>query len=554
MSLASKRFTATLEARRLLQTPRAFTNWPQVLVGVAASRVGAGPAKLTFHTRGDQTITIPNAGGARVPVYEVFAEDCYHLSWFLGDLADRPIHVLDIGAHVGTFSCWLGKVHPQAVVDSYEPSPDTAQYLRENIAANGFEGRITPHQAALAAETGTAMFDLTGAGSGFNHLATDGSGGGLTEVETISFHDVVTAAASPIDMVKMDCEGGEYGLVYASSKEDWASVQRLVLEYHTVEGESWEELRAWFADAGLHVLRDDRFTEDGLGVAWLSRTPLDDPVGRPDNGKIRQAGHDVKRVFQTPGTFTNWRELLVSMVKEKVASGPPTLTFRSRSGMELVTPNVPGARLPAYEQFAEDCYDLEWFLGPLLDRPIQAIDVGAHVGTFACHLAEVHRSAKITCFEPSPDTLTFLERNIKANHLEDRVTIIDAALTGETGWASFDDQGDASVHSGLVSDDAHVVGSVTKVRTMSWDDVVAAVPGPIEFVKMDCEGGEYELTAKSAPGSWDSVQRVVLEYHDKAGGSWAELRAWFASQGLHLVRQESTRRNLGLAWLSRGPV
>ena len=50
------------------------------------------------------------------------------------------------------------------------------------------------------------------------------------------------------------------------------------------------------------------------------------------------------------------------------------------------------------------------------------------------------------------------------------------------------------------------------------------------------------------------MQRVVLEYHDIPGESWADLRAWFAAVGLHLVAQKSERADLGLAWLSRAPV
>ena len=553
MSIASKRSFVALEARRIAQTPAAFSNWPGLLSGVARSRLGGGPETLTFRTRGGQSIAIPNAGGARVPVYEVFAEDCYDLAWFLGDLADRPIQVLDIGAHVGTFSCWLGRVHPEATIDAYEPAYDTAQFLRRNVEANALSDRVTVHEAALAGETGWAMFDRSGAASGFNHLASvDADSDGVTCVDTVTFDDVVGRTADPIELVKMDCEGGEYDLVFASDPVNWQHVQRLVLEYHPVHGHSWEDLRAWFADVGLHVVRSSPGTP-GLGVAWLSREPLDDPIGRAPGGKLQQAGHDVRRVVQTPTTFRNWPELLGGMVRERAGNGPDTLTFRTRSGLRLTCPNVAGARLPAYEQFAEDTYRLEWFLGPLLERPIHAVDAGAHVGTFACRLAELHPTATITCLEPSAETARYLERNIEQNSFGDRIAVEEAALTGETGWAEFDDQGDASVHSGLVRDGGSTVGSITKVRSLAWESIVASSPAPIDFVKLDCEGGEYELPG-SSPDSWRSVQRVVLEYHDVPGASWADLRAWFATMGLHVVFQESTRRNLGLAWLSRATV
>lgn len=553
----SRAWVLRYELARLVQTPKAFTNWPGLLAGIAREKVAEGPDELTFHARTGQTIYIPNAPGARVPVYEIFAEDCYDLRWFLGDLIDRPIHVLDIGAHVGTFSTHLAANHPSATIDCFEPSPDTYQYLRRNVEANGNTDRIHTHQKALAGETGFAIFDLQGAGSGHNHIAfderIDGSG---VRVETVAFDEVVAAARGPVEVIKMDCEGGEYDLVYKSSKESWANVQRLVLEYHTMPDESWEELRAWFASVGLHVVRDERAPI--AGTAWLSRTPLRDHEGSGPRSRANKLAYEVRRVTQTPKAFRNWPSLLTGLVSEKLGSGPKELTFETRSGQKITSPNVPGARLPAYEQYAEEGYELAWFLEAYQGREIHAFDIGAHVGTFACHLAEVLPTATVTCFEPSPGTVAYLQRNIDQNGLGSRISVVEAALSGQSGFALFDDHGGASVHSGLVDghpvDDPHAQGAGVKVPTLSFDDAIAQAPGPVTFVKLDCEGGEYQLAYQSSPESWANVERVVLEYHDIPGESWSELRAWFAGIGLHLVGHRPERADLGLAWLARGPV
>lgn len=255
--------TVAYQARRLVQTPRTFANWPAVLYGMARGR----PDELTFRTRSGVTVTCPNRPGARVPVYEVFAEDCYQLRPFLGPLLDRPIQVIDIGGHVGTFSCRLTQLHPHASVLAFEPSPTTAGYLRRNVAQNGVADRVRVCELALAATSGSARFRDNGAGSGMNELAGSGA-----QVRTISFDDAVAAAGAPVDVVKIDCEGGEYDLVLASSPASWACVQRVVLEYHPVFGHGWAELESFFAYVGLTVQQIG--TLDGYGAVWLSREPL----------------------------------------------------------------------------------------------------------------------------------------------------------------------------------------------------------------------------------------------------------------------------------------
>jgi FkbM family methyltransferase len=273
-------YRAGYQLRRIGQTPRTFVNWPEIFAdlfaGIARRPFGGGPADLTFRTRSGVTITCPNRPGARVPVYEIFAEDCYQLRPFLGSLLARPIQVIDIGGHVGTFSCRITHLHPQASVMAFEPSPTTAAYLRRNVAQNRVADRVDVHERALAAVSGSAVFSDNGAGSGLNGLrSADHDTGVDTAVETISFDDVVAAAPAPVDVVKIDCEGGEYDLVLGSSPASWSSVQRVVIEYHPVAGHSWDELARFFAAVGLVVQQIG--TLGGYGAVWLSREPLQLP-------------------------------------------------------------------------------------------------------------------------------------------------------------------------------------------------------------------------------------------------------------------------------------
>jgi FkbM family methyltransferase len=274
---------------------------------------------------------------------------------------------------------------------------------------------------------------------------------------------------------------------------------------------------------------------------------------------VQLAKYEARRVAQTQRTFANWPTLLCGLVGEKVGRGGDALTFMTRTGVQMTCPNVPGARLPMYEQFADDCYDVAWVLGSRLDHPLQVLDVGSHVGAFATYLATTRDDVRVECYEPSPDTAKYLQRNVDQNALSGRIRLYEQAMAGTEGTALLDDNSGGSVHNGLVKedhrlvdgDDALAARATISVTTTTFDKAVADAPTPFDVVKMDCEGGEYELVYASSPANWASVQRVVMEYHPVEGETWDKLRAWFEGVGLNVVRHKSDSPGLGTAWLER---
>ena len=269
--------------------------------------------------------------------------------------------------------------------------------------------------------------------------------------------------------------------------------------------------------------------------------------------------YELRRVAQTRRTFANWPTLLRQMVAEKLGRGTEELQFVTRRGPRITTPNVPGARLPLYEQFADDSYRLADLLAPLQGRPIQVFDIGAHIGSFATNLASLHPQSRIECFEPSRESARYLRRNVAQNGLADRINVHEVALADKEGTALLDDNDGGSVHNGLIQQDRRLVEGAdaldrrhaVEVPTTTFDAAVAAAPAPPDVVKMDCEGGEYALVYASSEASWASVSRIVMEYHPVPGESWDELRAWFENVGLTVTRHEPDGPGLGTAWLTR---
>jgi FkbM family methyltransferase len=256
-----------LAARRVRQT-LGFANGPRVLADLGSALTPWRREELTFRTRDGLRITCPNHAGARVPVYEVFAEDAYRLDDLAAGLPDRPV-VLDIGAQIGCFSLAVATRLDGATVHAYEASPSTARWLTRNVAYNGLADRVRAQAVAVSDHDGTLDLADNVHASALNGLTS--TTGSLVTVPCRTFAGVVADAGGRVDLVKLDTEGAEYAIVLGSEPGDWAGVQTLVMEYHDVPGHSWSELSAFLAAAGLREVAHEP-AGPRQGTVWLRRT------------------------------------------------------------------------------------------------------------------------------------------------------------------------------------------------------------------------------------------------------------------------------------------
>jgi FkbM family methyltransferase len=262
--------------------------------------------------------------------------------------------------------------------------------------------------------------------------------------------------------------------------------------------------------------------------------------------KLRRARHSARRVRQTLFGFDNGLSLLTAMARGRLTGTPDELVYR-HADLSVTVPNRPGARVPVYEVFAEDAYNVSQFTGDLGDDPV-AVDIGAHVGCFALAFAREHLGARVECYEASPATAAYLERNIAANRLASRVRCHPTAVSSTAGYLEFADNEGGSSLNGLTSPEGV---SRIKVPCIAVRDAFAVAGGKVDVVKIDTEGAEYDMVLGSDPADWSGVRRVVLEYHDVAGHSWDELEAFFTRAGLLAVAHEPAGPRQGTVWLSR---
>lgn len=257
--------------RRVWQTAKEFENGPTLLGQIALHRMSGRPRELVYRFPDQTRIRCTNLTGGRLPIYEVLIDDTYGLASIAPELGPKPV-ILDIGAHIGSFSIAVSRYCPEARIEAFEASATTARYLTANIAANGLEDRVHVHNVAVAGSAGTVEFIDNGAGSVHNGMVSPERAKPV-KVPSITFTQAASTAGPHIDLVKIDAEGAEYDFILASSPDDWVGVQRVVMEYHNVRGHKWDELEKFFAATALRVVRRDEESER-LGLVWLAQDPV----------------------------------------------------------------------------------------------------------------------------------------------------------------------------------------------------------------------------------------------------------------------------------------
>lgn len=237
-----------------------FTTWWSVAGAHILSRP-LGSARL----RSGQVITHPTRHrGLADTILEIWVKQAYftHEAY-----TPAPGHlIIDAGANVGLFSLWLLEAHPQVRAVAIEPGPENLRHLRSNLAAH--EGQVVVIAAALAGSSGRGFLD-EGHGRSVDHRLSDSG----TSVHLRTLQDVIDEVAphrEPIDLLKMDIEGGEADVLEALPEAYLCRIQRIALEFHdnVVPGTLARVTDRLEHSHGIRVLEHHPM---GYGLLWCER-------------------------------------------------------------------------------------------------------------------------------------------------------------------------------------------------------------------------------------------------------------------------------------------
>ncbi len=168
-------------------------------------------------------------------------------------------------------------------------------------------------------------------------------------------------------------------------------------------------------------------------------------------------------------------------------------------------------------------------------------DIGANLGAYSLLFAQwVGPAGHVYAFEPAPEARRGLDRHVRLNHCDDRVTISPHAVSGAPGLVRFRAAGPDGDNR-IVDGDAAGGGQIDVTAT-SIDAFCEARRLAPAFIKIDAEGAELEVLkgARRTIAACGGALRLYVEMHPRVwpstGCSREQMNEELARQGLAAER------------------
>jgi FkbM family methyltransferase len=190
-----------------------------------------------------------NQSDALFLLHEIFVNAAYDFS-----TANPRPRIIDCGANVGMAVLFFKTRWPDSDVLAFEADPATCARLIQTIEANRLRG-VHVERAAVGEREGLVAFYGSRSPSGSMTASLDPSWGGEA-CQQVRASRLSPYLQGPVDFLKLDVEGAEYGVVrdlVATGAIGW--IREAAIEYHELasEPDALAHMRTALEGAGFDV-------------------------------------------------------------------------------------------------------------------------------------------------------------------------------------------------------------------------------------------------------------------------------------------------------------
>jgi FkbM family methyltransferase len=152
-----------------------------------------------------------------------------------------------------------------------------------------------------------------------------------------------------------------------------------------------------------------------------------------------------------------------------------------------------------------------------LAKPATTVfDIGANIGLMAIPVLRGCGTCRVVSFEPSPNSLPYLQETARASAFADRWTVRGVALAATAGELDFTiGRPEEALFEGFNSSARITNARVIKVNVSTVDDEWRALERPrVSVIKIDVEGAEGGVLDGAAELLAAERPAVVIEWHE----------------------------------------
>lgn len=160
--------------------------------------------------------------------YDIFLSPPY----FFKSKNQKPL-IIDCGAHIGMSVLYFKKLYPSSKIIAIEANPHAYRLLEKNIAANSLKD-VTTYNAVLGStKGGTPFYINSNMGTINGSVRKDLGGENEITSDGMLLSEIISGCKEKIDLVKLDVEGAEAGIVAELESASMLEVpDQYIIEYH----------------------------------------------------------------------------------------------------------------------------------------------------------------------------------------------------------------------------------------------------------------------------------------------------------------------------------
>jgi len=235
---------------------------------------------------------------------------------------------------------------------------------------------------------------------------------------------------------------------------------------------------------------------------------------------VRLKLHWFVEAVKTLRVFKNWPTILLA----NFFTDSKTMVVKLRDGAQFrIRRNRKDAKV-IREVYSDKIYHryIEY-----LKKGGIVIDIGANIGAFSVLSARCNKGVRVYSYEPFEENYHLLKENAITNGIEKQIHTFNQAVgNAKEERVIFADRVDS------MSSLYGKVGKEMLIKVVSLKDVfVDNNIQTCDFLKVDCEGAEYEIFYSAPKYIFDRIETISIEFHEKFGtGKGKELKEFLEKQ------------------------